>query len=335
MKTVKKSLALLLSAIMIFSSFALISSAAEKSPKTINVQVNAPVVGEKADETIKIDDAKYKPGVDEAYEFEVFYRHGGIWSEIESFNNKLPTTAEVFDKMQESIPEGDKYTALERAQIEAQKQMITKGITWLEYDEKEIEEFYKIQPEYKNENKYFTLIKTANYSKEYGLGDETFSSTTKFLKPGDSFKEGKSYVCFVETEMEMKDKLDTLRAAANELIPYYREKNEINKQLSDATEEKAAELNSKLETLEKNYKAKNEAYEAAIKAIDDLKQFENGYPAITVNGEATTEITKGIWLAYYDFGKAAEKQTFLDIIKAFFNNIIEFFRNLFSDIFSR
>ena len=60
---------------------------------------------------------------------------------------------------------------------------------------------------------------------------------------------------------------------------------------------------------------------------------------IRINRNYTTNIKQEFEFNSYDFGEAAEKpeekQSFFDMIKAFFSNIIDFFKNLFSKIIGR
>ena len=351
MKNLKKSLAILLAAVMLFSTFAFVTAYADDDNDgraTVNVKVNAPVVGEKADETIIVEDERFVPGYADMLllddDPEDFYKNFG----------KMPTSEEVVNNMMkmeldESANSQDKK--FREAQTASIGRMIMKGIVWIEYD---INDFNKMvdagaitQDELdallKDYSKWDLIEILLQSSEEYGgsFGEsyKGISSTARFMKPGDTFKEGKSYMCCLQASVDIKKEIEDMVTAGNALMPCYERKSEINKKLETATDEEATELNSQLETLEAAISEKSDNYYAyygaARSKIISINGENYGMPVLTVNGEKTEENMKGMWAAYYDFGeaeKAPEEPTFIERVIAFFNSIIDFFRNLFSFI---
>lgn len=184
MKTLKKSLSLLLAAVMLLSTFTFVIANAEGSV-TVNVQVTMPQVGKKADETIKVDDEKYVPG----------------WPELE----------EVLLAQAEQLKETE-FEAVVKAAVPSWIQMLKNGIAWIEYDKNEIQSLVDAGAfsEETDEAVLKEMIKEYGFapigelilcaSKEYGLSvtgkdGKEYSTTAKRLEPGDAFKEGKSYIC--------------------------------------------------------------------------------------------------------------------------------------------
>ena len=178
-KTIKKSIALLMAAIMLASTFTFICSAGRE---TVNVTVTAPKVGEKAEYSLEIENENYIPGVLPVLAFE-FWRSAE--NNYEMFG-KVPTMDEcgdIFRNMADSISsdEDEPYYKSYKAMYSAEADMFKTGIMWFEYDEADLEKLYEQEPSFKNESRKDAIIALFNYSEEYGLGDEIYSSTIKFL----------------------------------------------------------------------------------------------------------------------------------------------------------
>lgn len=321
-KTIKKSIALLMTAIMLASTFTFICSAGRE---TVNVTVTAPKVGEKAEYSLEIENENYIPGILPVLAFE-FWRSAE--NNYEMFG-KVPTMDEcgdIFRNMADSISsdEDEPYYKSYKAMYSAEADMFKTGIMWFEYDEADLEKLYEQEPTFKNESRKDAIIALFNYSEEYGLGDEIYSSTIKYLKPGDSFVEGKSYACCVQIIKKYDEKaLNEVYLTAKALSTYFEKKIEINKKLENADEAEITKLNSELEALDNQYREKLDKYDAAKRNIT----FGNN-PVITVNGSQTEEHTKGLWFAFHDFGEAEKGLTMLGRIIAFFQSIIDFFKSL-------
>ena len=152
-------------------------------------------------------------------------------------------------------------------------------------------------------------------------------------------------MCWCEAFVDISTELNEYADSLITLKAYYQSKAAIDKQLENASEEEAATLNGQLEALKTEYRDQLDVLktkqEALSKAYEE-KAGQNAFAAtqaITINGKTAEKNNKSVIFNSYDFGKAAEKpaeeQSFIDMIKAFFSNIIEFFKNLFSNIFSR
>lgn len=343
MKTLKKSLALLLAAITLFSTFAFVTANADagNGRATVNVRVTAPAAGEKAEFSIKVDDERFVPGMADLFlidtNVETFFAEFG----------KMPTSEEAVDKWIARAAEENSGNdaAYYSAYYSAINNMIKKGITWIEYDPNDFQKLVdagladKTELEELTRSEYIGILLQS--SAEYGssfertFGDEAkgISSTARFMKPGDTFKEGKSYMCWCEATPDVKAETVELIKAGNALMPYYEKGAEIGKKLETATEEEAAALNTRLDALNDEYSEQlnkyDEALLAAINKCRDINGEEYFYPVLTVNGEKTEENMKSLWMAYYDFGEV-KTPTILDRIIAFFTGIIDFIKNLFS-----
>ncbi|MBQ8943297.1 MAG: hypothetical protein IJ050_02240 [Clostridia bacterium] len=343
MKTLKKSLALLLAAITLFSTLAFVTANADSGDgrATVNVRVTAPAAGEKAEFSIKVDDERFVPGMADMFlldtDAETFFAEFG----------KMPTSEEAVDKRiaraaEENSGNDAAYYAAYYSSI---NNMIKKGIAWIEYDPNDFQKLVdagladKTELEELTRSEYIGILLQS--SAEYGssfertFGDEAkgISSTARFMKPGDTFKEGKSYMCWCEASLDVKAETAELIKAGNALMPYYEKRAEIGKKLETATEEEAAALNTQLDALNDEYSEKLDNYEEALSApvnkCRDINGGEYYYPVLTVNGEKTEENMKSLWMAYYDFGEV-KTPTILDRIIAFFTGIIDFIKNLFS-----
>ena len=344
MKTLKKSLALLLAAITLFSTLAFVTANADAGDgrQTVNVRVTAPAAGEKAEFSIKVDDERFAPGMADLFlidtHAETFFAEFG----------KMPTSEEVVDKMTaDALGDSGNDAAYYSAYYSSINNMIKSGITWIEYDPNDFQKLVdagladKTELEELTRSEYIGILLQS--SAEYGssfertFGDEAkgISSTARFMKPGDTFKEGKSYMCWCEAMPDVKAETVELIKAGNALMPYYEKGAEIGKKLETATEEEAAALNTQLDALNDEYSEKlnkyGEALLAAINKCRDINGEEYFYPVLTVNGEKTEENMKSLWMAYYDFGEV-KTPTILDRIIAFFTGIIDFIKNLFSFI---
>ena len=340
MKTLKKSLALLLAAITLFSTLAFVTANADagNGRATVNVRVTAPAAGEKAEFSIKVDDERFVPGMADLFligtNAETFFAEFG----------KMSTSEEVVEKwITDAL--GDSGNEFDVAYYSAINNMIKKGITWIEYDLNDFQKLVDAGLADKTELEELTRLEYIGIllqsSAEYGasfertFGDEAkgISSTARFMKPGDTFKEGKSYMCWCEATPDVKAETVELIKAGNALMPYYEKGAEIGKKLETATEEEAAALNTQLDALNDEYSEKLNKYgEVRFAAIDKCRDINGGeyyYPVLTVNGEKTEENMKSLWMAYYDFGEV-KTPTILDRIIAFFTGIIDFIKNLFS-----
>lgn len=340
MKTLKKSLALLLAAITLFSTLAFVTANADagNGRQTVNVRVTAPAAGEKAEFSIKVDDERFAPGMADLFlldtHAETFFTEFG----------KMPTSEEAVDKMTADAL-GDSGNEFDVAYYSAINNMIKSGITWIEYDLNDFQKLVDAGLADKTELEELTRLEYIGIllqsSAEYGssfertFGDEAkgISSTARFMKPGDTFKEGKSYMCWCEATPDVKAETAELIKAGNALMPYYEKRAEIGKKLETATEEEAAALNTQLDALNDEYSEKLDNYEEALSApvnkCRDINGEEYYYPVLMVNGEKTEENMKSLWMAYYDFGEV-KTPTILDRIIAFFTGIIDFIKNLFS-----
>ena len=340
MKTLKKSLALLLAAITLFSTLAFVTANADagNGRATVNVRVTAPAAGEKAEFSIKVDDERFVPGMADLFligtNAETFFAEFG----------KMSTSEEVVDKwITDAL--GDSGNEFDVAYYSAINNMIKKGITWIEYDLNDFQKLVDAGLADKTELEELTRLEYIGIllqsSAEYGssfertFGDEAkgISSTARFMKPGDTFKEGKSYMCWCEATPDVKAETVELIKAGNALMPYYEKGAEIGKKLETATEEEAAALNTQLDALNDEYSEKLDKYgEVRFAAIDKCRDINGGeyyYPVLMVNGKKTEENMKSLWMAYYDFGEV-KTPTILDRIIAFFTGIIDFIKNLFS-----
>ncbi|MBR3438697.1 MAG: hypothetical protein IKH13_04265 [Clostridia bacterium] len=368
MKTLKKTVSLFLSAIMILSVSAFVIANADdntdppsdyESESFVNVRINPPVAGEKADETIIVDDERYIPG---SYDIRLFW---GLYpSDCYDSFGRVPEPEEYIDKIiEERMAETDsKYTAFFSAYYQAAKHMIKNGIIWVEYEYEDWNKLVRAGLTYycidDNPPFYFTqdfvdlLLRS---SEVYGLsvtGDDgkEYSTSTRFMQPGETFKEGKLYICFCNASLDISDELSVLIENVNDLMPYEERWNEINEKLDNTSdEEEKSELYSQRDALEEEYKNENHEYLINNYKLNNrlYKETGDGYgmPWLTVNGEDTGFIYN-IWLdnkeyslfsaRVYDFGinelKIEEPPTFLDRIIDFFNSIIDFFKNLFSFI---
>ena len=343
MKTLKKSLALLLAAITLFSTLAFVTANADagNGRQRVNVRVTAPAAGEKAEFSIKVDDERFVPGMADLFlidtHAEAFFAEFG----------KMPTSEEVVDKWTARAAEDNSGNdaAFYSAYYSSINNMIKSGITWIEYDPNDFQKLVDAGLADKTELEELTRLEYIGIllqsSAEYGssfertFGDEAkgISSTARFMKPGDTFKEGKSYMCWCEATPDVKAETVELIKAGNALMPYYEKGAEIGKKLETATEEEAAALNTQLDALNDEYSEKLNKYgEVRFAAIDKCRDINGGeyyYPVLTVNGEKTEENMKSLWMAYYDFGEV-KTPTILDRIIAFFTGIIDFIKNLFS-----
>ena len=343
MKTLKKSLALLLAAITLFSTLAFVTANADagNGRQRVNVRVTAPAAGEKAEFSIKVDDERFVPGMADLFlidtHAEAFFAEFG----------KMPTSEEVVDKWTARAAEDNSGNdaAFYSAYYSSINNMIKSGITWIEYDPNDFQKLVDAWLADKTELGELTRLEYIGIllqsSAEYGssfertFGDEAkgISSTARFMKPGDTFKEGKSYMCWCEATPDVKAETAELIKAGNALMPYYEKRAEIGKKLETATEEEAAALNTQLDALNDEYSEKLNKYDEALFAAINKRRDINGeeyyYPVLTVNGEKTEENMKGLWMAYYDFGEV-KTPTILDRIIAFFTGIIDFIKNLFS-----
>ena len=344
MKTLKKSLALLLSAMMLFSTFAFVVASAEGSNDraVVDLKINAPVAGKKADEAPVIENSKFVPGNSDLIVLiegdpETCYREFG----------KMPNVDEymTFDNLAADVKgtEEEKYA---RAVVASLTQMVKNGIAWIEYEEADIqtlidsgsiskEDYSKYSAEY-GAAVCFPYLLTA--SAEYGLSvkgkdGKEYSTTARFMEAGEKFKEGKSYLCLCTALADVREETKEVYKAANALMPYCEKKADIQKKLETATGEEADELNSRLEALDEEYKDKREDYNAKIGVAYTKLTEATGrayIPEITVNGKKTVPEYDAFYANVYDFGAAEKAPTILDKIIEFFNTIIEFFRNLFS-----
>lgn len=345
MKTLKKSLALLLAAITLFSTLAFVTANADagNGRQRVNVRVTAPAAGEKAEFSIKVDDERFVPGMADLFlidtHAEAFFAEFG----------KMPTSEEAVDKWtateDNSRNDAAYYAAYYAAYDSSINNMIKNGIAWIEYDPNDFQKLVdagladKTELEELTRSEYIGILLQS--SAEYGssfertFGDEAkgISSTARFMKPGDTFKEGKSYMCWCEASLDVKAETAELIKAGNALMPYYEKRAEICKKRETATEEEAAALNTQLDALNDEYSEKLDNYEEALFApvykCRDINGGEYYYPVLTVNGKKTEENMKSLWMAYYDFGEV-KTPTILDRIIAFFTGIIDFIKNLFS-----
>ncbi|MBR0112722.1 MAG: hypothetical protein IJM02_03150 [Clostridia bacterium] len=344
MKTLKRSLAILLSVIMVFSTFAfVIFASAEGEAVTVDVAVNPPQATKKADTTFTTNNEKFVPGNLPYLTFALanpgtnygFDEFGGVPSEDQVLN-----VVKNANMPQGGTPEEIKAgTAL----CDALLQVIKNGIAWVEYD---INEYHKLvdggvlteeelDNYLKNNDKNDLILGLLSSSSEFGLSfancfdnekAKDVSSTAKYLKPGDSFKEGKSYACCFQICPNIN--IEGLKSAVNALAPYCEKKADIKKKLETASEDERVNLNNELENLDITYEKELNAF---MDVADDLYNAENeGYSA-TINGKDAEEIGTELGMFWtYDFGEAAKKPTIIDMIKDFFRNIIEFIKNLFN-----
>ena len=355
MKSIKKSLAILLAAITLFSSFAVVFASAENNGKTVtNVQVAAPVIGEKSDEiTVKTDDERYVPGSSVSV-----YEENHIM-EIEKFYNLYKTYGhiitpeeyvEIYLSNLNAVNEASKEYKYYKAVMSAIIRLFNTGIIWTEYEMKDVEFYEEFSKNYlenydaeqKNEFIGAVVIQVLLHSSsEYGLSFEDTlgekakgrSSTARIMQPGDTFKEGKSYMCWCAIETDAKKEINNLLKAQEALIPYCNKKAETEKKLETASEEEKAALNNQLESLKTEYKAELDDYEAKKESVEYALSYDY-MPDFTINGE------KAAFLGYslqcygygYDFGEAEEapkKMTFIEKVIAFFERILDFFRRIF------
>ena len=339
MKTLKKSLALLLAVIMLLSSFAfVIANADDNEGRTVvNIQITPPQAGNKAEETFKVDDERFTPGFADYVSFsespvDCIARYG-----------KMLSPEEYVDKMTDGFA-SQQQDAFLKAYYEALKPMMKNGITWIEYDlndfQKMIDAGKTTREELEAMLKEYSKLELAGWllqsSSEYGgkIGDSEYSTTARFMKPGDTFKEGKSYMCWCEAFVDIKAETAEYIKACNAIKPYFEKYAEINKKRADASEEEDAELKSQLEALDTQYKDGIDAVKAAVTAVQNKVKAAgcSEFPILTVNGEKTEDNRKSLWMACYDFGEAKKAPTILEKIIEFFNSIIELLKNLFGFI---
>ena len=340
MKTLKKSLAVLLAALMLFSTFTfIIANATDKYGRiTKNIQIAPPVAGEKAAETFKADDERIVPGNSEMWIYSCCQSPEWCYEEF----GRIPTVEEFFDLcVGEPDPEWEEDMKITKP---AFIQMIKTGILWVEYDDNDIqilvdagvlskEDDAEVIKEYGYAPLFSYLI---GYSKVYGFsveGRKDLFTSSRIMKPGETFKEGKSYICLCMASADIKSDVDELEQITNTLFPYYAKKAEITGKLETATAEEAEKLNNRLESLNVEYadkQAEHKAKTLAIykKLIDITGNYEYG-PEITVNGGITAFEPEAFMLSMYDFGEAQKVPTIIDQIISFFDSIIDFIRSFF------
>ena len=350
MKTLKKSLALLLSAVMLFSTFAFVVANADYDQQRlkVNVQVTPPVAGKTADFTIKTDD-NFVPGF-----ADVLILNSDPVSVYEMCGKVPSTSGEYVEAMfkgamkstSEESPKDAKYF---NAYYPAIGQMMKGGIAWIEYDVKDLQklvdagladqaEVDAVMKDGLNLDFIGILLQS---SSEYGYSFENIggekgkgiSSSARIMAPGDKFKEGKSYMCWCEASIDLKAEAAEWLNVLKALEPYFKKDAEISKKLDGATEEEREDLNAQRDALKEEYaKDLEKATNIAKAVMNKVGNHDNYYPVVTVNGEKTEENRKSVWCAIYDFGEAEKEPTILDKIIEFFNSISEFFKNLFTSI---
>ncbi len=340
----KKAVCLLITLITIFSAFAFAfnaNAANEKEKVTLNLQINQPVAGRKADSTIKIDDEKFVPGNSGLILFSV--SDPGYCSE--NFG-KFPSIDEVM------VPElwigglaGTKEEKLCKAYFSSITQMVKNGIAWIEYDKNDIQTLIdadlvseRALEEYKEYRNAPITGYLLEISREYGLSiigkdGKEYSTSARCMEPGEKFKEGKSYICMCAASADITADIEELSKAVNDYIPFSKKANAITEKLRTATEAEAEELNAQLEALRDEYKKEESAYLVKSKEISEkIHEITGGdgvCPDITVNGEKTIYEPEGFYASFYDFGEAEESPSFIEQIIAFFRSIIETITNLF------
>ncbi len=351
MKTLKKSLALLLSALMLFSTFAFVVANAEgeNTRVTLDIRLDAPTAGKKAPEILPVEDKKFVPGIADVLPF-------GSPEDIYNNFGKIPSAEEYMAYAVGDI--GLEYPELEKemaAFVSLITQMVKNGIAWIEYEEADIqalidsgtiskEEYSRLSADYGAAPCLGYLI---DYSKEYGMSikgedGKEYTTSARCMEPGEKFKEGKSYICLCVALADVKKEAAELRKIFESLVPYFEKKAGIDKKLETATGEEAEKLESNLSALKEEYKDKLENYDAQITAIyTKVEEAAGGgylVPEITVNGKKTLFESEAFYASFYDFGEAEKAPTFLEQIIEFFTNlfnfdfsrIIDFIRNLFS-----
>ena len=331
MKTLKKGLSIFLVVCMLFSTFAFICVAADEGRDTVNVRVDTPKDGRKADFSIRVDKKGYVPGLSSVvidfweYPENMFAYCGKILSLEEYLTLGFQSELEMIDE--ESVSAAEKHYSdilgrdmsgflldYEKLYASAMISLATSGIFWIEYDENDI-----------------AKIREKGL---YNSDTECLFSTpiSRFMQPGDTFKEGKSYACGVATVYDVNKQLNEYKTAIENLKPYYEKKAELSKKLENADENERTALSKEYDALQETYKDKleicNEKKEAAYKAVYDGPNGGYYFPEVTVNGKKTEEFRSDVWFAFYDFGKL-EKTSVMDMIMEFFENIVDFLRNLF------
>ena len=348
MKTFKKSIALMLSAVMLFSTFSFVIANADdgsERPK-VNIQVTSPVAGKSAEFTFKVDDKRFAPGIAD------YLLVGSDPVLLYEMCGRIPASSEECadalyrGTLNSSLSESPNDAKYNTAFYYAISQMMKGGITWIEYDPNEFQKLVDAglaeqADELKDLPKFDYARKVLQSSAEYGYsfanvfgeGANGIASSARIMSPGDKFRAGKSYMCWCEATIDLKTEAKEMIDVLKTLEPYCKKALEIHKKIAASGEEESEELYAQLDALKAEYskdlkKAENITEVARKKAADA----GDGYPVITVNGEKAEENIKAFRAFIYDFGEAGKEASVLDRITEFFNSIIEFFRNLFSSI---
>lgn len=348
MKTLKKSLALLLSALMLFSTFAFVIANAEdeNTRVTLDIRLDAPTAGKKAPEILPIEDKRFVPG-----DSELIYLLDGHPENLYKEYGKVPTVDEYMAGCAKHL-EGAKEEKAAMALLALYTQVVKNGIAWVEYEEADIQALIDSgtisKEDYSRLSADYGAAPCLSYlmyaSKVYGQSikgkdGKEYTTSARCMEPGESFKAGKSYFCICVAIPDVKKETDELKKATEALMPYYEKKAVIDKKLETATGEEADKLENDLASLGEEYKDKYRDYDAKFTtAFAKLSKTAGGgayAPEITVNTRKTAPDYNNFWASVYDFGAAGTIfdriiEFFTDLFDVNFFRIVEFFRNLFS-----